>query len=864
MNRIASWVAALCMGLVCSTGQARYAGNDLVVKYRESAAKVHGTPQGFAKARGLAFKKVGPLPRTVVVDGGARPNAAMARLRQDPDVEYVARDRWIGLTSTVPNDPLFGNQYNLLNTGQSSGTPGADIQATSAWDVTTGSASVIVAVSDTGCQIDHPDLASRLWTNPGEIAGNGIDDDGNGYVDDVYGWDFPTNSNSTFPSAAHGTAVSGILGAAAQNTTGIAGVNWGSRVMVLDGFQPSGLGLESDLVNGVVYAIDMGAKVVNQSWGDYDYSPLEVDMALYAQAHGALLVPAAGNEGVDVETYPFYPACLPYDSVLSVGGSDRRDDAISDSAGVLRAFNYGVEGVQISAPAFLIWYTGTGSTYSAGSGTSYAAPQVTGTAGLVLSVAGGLSPAQLKYRLMGTAAGKTGLSERNKTSGRLDANAAVRVQDTVAPGSIGDLAVESSGWNGAVLKFTAPGGDGAGGKASFFQLRVTTGTITTANWYTLPSTPTYIIPSVRGTTEHLLLNELDWGATYKAAVRAVDAAGNAGAISNVVSFAVPVPAMVFQDDCNTSGAWTAQGFVLTEGYAKSGILSWQDSPEGQYAPSSSAVLTGGPFNLGTLSRPRLSFYLRRMFPMNADRGDYLKVEASTDGGASWKVLKRYHGKHADLARESLRLDEVASAATRVRFTVIADSNLVVEDGVYIDDIRIHEGAGAVAEARDVMLETIDFFGNVLLPPDYTTFGSWNNDTVLKSMAPRNEGYSSFRAPAGSAASGQFVPFVPQAGKYEVYATWSSAESASGITYTVQHADGQATRVVDQTASAGNRWVSLGTYRFTYGRSAATGSITMNAATASGQNVRSDAVRLRYAGLDAVPVATAAADWQLFD
>ncbi|MGI8906119.1 MAG: S8 family serine peptidase [Candidatus Sumerlaeaceae bacterium] len=861
-------IASLLLACVCavSFGQGQFVGSDIIVKYRPGVAQVHASPRAFAVSRGLRLRKPGKIPRTLVVDGGARPAALLARLQLDPDVEYVTRDRWIRLTSTLPNDPLFSTQYDLYNTGQNGGVPGADIQATAAWDVTTGSAAITIAISDTGCQIDHPDLASRIWMNPGEIAGNGLDDDSNGYVDDVNGWDFYSDTNTTIPSGGHGTSVLGIAGAAGNNGIGIAGTNWNSRMMPINGFAPSGFGTESVLVDGVVYAIDNGARVVNQSWGAYDVSPLMHDMALYAHANGALLVPASGNEGVDCEEYPFYPASLPYDSVLSVGGSEQRDDSVYNGVNGPRIFNYGVERVQIAAAAFAVPFTSWFSSYGSSHGTSYAAPIVSGAAGLVLSVAPGLSAPQLKYRLMGTAAQKVGLSDRNKTNGRLDAALAVSLSDAIAPGAITDLATQSVGWNGAVLRFTAPGGDAAAGRATFYQVRATTGPLTAANWHSLPYTPAHMRPQARGNTERILLNELRSGTSYNVAVRAVDSAGNEGAISNVLNIAVPLPATVMQDDCNTTHpSWTAVGFTLAPGLAHTGTLSWQDSPEADYAPSAVATLSAGPFNLASMSRPRLSFYLRRYFPMSQDRVDSLKVEASSDGGFTWKLLKRYHGAHAPFRREIVPLDEVAaSGSTIFRFLTVADSNAIVSDGVYIDDIRLHEGAGGVTEARDIVMETIDFYAGGLLPPDYVTSGSWVSDVVAKSLAPKCEGFSSFRTPAGAVASGQFIPFLPQAGKYEVLATWSATETAMGVTYRVQHSGGQSLRVVNQLASTGHRWTSLGTYTFAYGRNAAAGSVVIDASTASGQNVRSDAIRLRYAELDGVSAVTAASNWQLFD
>ena len=194
-----------------------------------------------------------------------------AKLDADPAIEYTSLNYIRHLVAT-PDDPSYNLLWGLHNTGQTGGTPDADIDAPEAWDTTTGSGSVIVAVLDTGVDYNHADLKDNIWTNPGEIPDNGIDDDGNGYIDDYYGWDFGTNDNDPMDSNGHGTHCAGTIGAMGNNALGVTGVNWNVSIMALKGFRRNGYLYDSDAINAILYAGMMKATIVSCSWGGAGYN----------------------------------------------------------------------------------------------------------------------------------------------------------------------------------------------------------------------------------------------------------------------------------------------------------------------------------------------------------------------------------------------------------------------------------------------------------------------------------------------------------------------------------------------------------------------------------------------------------------
>lgn len=262
----------------------------------------------------------------------------------------------------------------------------------SAWRQTTGS-DLTVAIVDSGIDLGHPDLAPNLWTNPGEVPGNGVDDDGNGYVDDVHGFDFVEHDGTPQDGNGHGTHVSGIVGARGGNGIGVAGVSWRVKLMAVRVLDGAARGTTTDVALGIRYAVDNGARIVNLSLAGPSSTPDLEDAVRYAQARGVLIVVAAGNEGADLAAAPTYPAAYGEDNVLGVAAT-RRDGALSSVS------DYG-PGADLAAPGEEILSTALGGGYEWRTGTSMAAPEVTGALALIAAARPDLDAAGLTNALLG-------------------------------------------------------------------------------------------------------------------------------------------------------------------------------------------------------------------------------------------------------------------------------------------------------------------------------------------------------------------------------------------------------------------------------------------------------------------------------
>jgi len=474
--------------------QQMFVPGEVLVRYRtESMAKSKGASMRIAAHDGRLFAL--DLKRTPGSD--LLPGLRLARvapeetldavnaLRQQPDV-LDAEPNYILKADVTPNDPRFlsNEQYAIPLIG-----------APQAWDTRTGSTGagrVVIGVIDQGIDFNHPDLAANIWTNPGEIANNGIDDDGNGFVDDVRGFNFVNNNGTTFSGISaedHASHVAGIAGAVGNNNTGVAGVNWSVGLMSLRFLDEDGFGSTLKAIDAIQYARTMrnlwvqtggtkGAniRVLNASFGGALFSQQFLDAINQANTAGLLFVAAAGN--VDNGTLepnndlvPHFPSNFDAPNIISVAASNAGDALPTFS-------HFGATTVDIAAPGSAILSTTPGNTYSVFSGTSMAAPQVSGAAALLWAQNPNLTVQQVKNLLMSDGNVIPGFADKILSQRRLNIGnsmAGLISGDVTPPGTVGSFHINSQNGRNLNVGWTASGDDGATGNASLYRIDFTDG-----------------------------------------------------------------------------------------------------------------------------------------------------------------------------------------------------------------------------------------------------------------------------------------------------------------------------------------------------------------------------------------------------
>ncbi|MEW6282881.1 MAG: S8 family peptidase, partial [Candidatus Eremiobacterota bacterium] len=363
--------------------------------------------------------------------------------------------------TNAPND-LDPKLWGLNNTGQDGGTAGADINAPEAWTVSTGKrdGGPLIAVVDTGADYNHPDLKNNIWTNPGEIPGNGIDDDGNGVVDDVHGYNAYANTGDPMDGHSHGTHVSGTIAAEGNNGQGVVGVNWEARIMPVKIFSDSGRTTADAIIRGLLYATRMGARVTSNSWGGGAANEAIKDAFRQSPA---LHIVAAGNDGKNNDSRPTYPASYDLGNIVAVAATDKNDRLASFS-------NYGRTSVDVAAPGVGVYSTVPNNGYGNKSGTSMATPHVSGMAALILSAHPELSNEQVKSRLIHSSDKVSALNGKSVSNGRANLARAIET-DQVAPAAPNDLRAAASSHTGFTVGWTATGDDSWCGQAAGYELR---------------------------------------------------------------------------------------------------------------------------------------------------------------------------------------------------------------------------------------------------------------------------------------------------------------------------------------------------------------------------------------------------------
>lgn len=428
---VATLATATGHDLAAQTSAQGFVVNELMVRLRDGddASKLAALLSELGAIGATALPTVDGL-YLVRLPGTLSVPAAVLFAKQLADVAYAEPNYVVSTGVTVPNDPSLGTLWGLDNTGQSGGTPDADIDAPEAWDYTTGSSDVVVAVIDTGIDYTHPDLAANMFRNEADCDGDGVDDDGNGYVDDCYGIDTANHDSNPMDDHNHGTHVAGTIGAVGGNAVGVVGVNWRVKLMPCKFLTAAGSGSTANAITCLEYVAamkDRGVNIVatNNSWGGGGFSQALADAIAAQRQRGILFIAAAGNDGTNNDTTPHYPSNIDEPNVISVASTTRTDARSSFS-------NYGRRTVHIGAPGSSVFSTIPGGAYLTMSGTSMAAPHVTGLAALLEAQDPSRDWRAIRNLILAGGDATSAMNEQTVTGRRLNARGALACSGATA------------------------------------------------------------------------------------------------------------------------------------------------------------------------------------------------------------------------------------------------------------------------------------------------------------------------------------------------------------------------------------------------------------------------------------------------
>ncbi len=632
---------------------------------------------------------------------------AIAQFENNPAVEYI-EPNYLYFAEAIPNDPDFDKLWGMHNTGQTGGTVDADIDAPEAWNEFTGSGTVLVAVIDTGIDYTHPDLAANAWTNPGEIPGNGIDDDGNGFIDDVHGWDFVNNDNDPMDDNGHGTHCSGTIGGVGDNSLGVAGVNWNVKIMGLKFLSSSGGGSSADAVACIEYATMMGVDLTSNSWGGGSFSIALEEAIEDAYAADILFVAAAGNSGSNNDINPHYPSSYTTGNIVAVGATDHNDNIVNTG---IWASSYGLTSVDIGAPGLDIYSTVPGGGYDYKSGTSMATPHVSGVLALVRGQFPGITADAAKALIFNSADVLPQLAGLWITGARINAAMALSGPDSIPPDPVVDLGVSETASNWMSLAWTATGDDGSTGNASSYDIRYAVFPIDDTNFDTALAVADPPFPAAPGQPDGVIVGGLDFLTTYYFALKIRDEYGNASPISNVAvgaTLGIPVVSM-------TPGSLTAslitgekQDQVLTISNVGAGTLDFTVStiktdPVALAMQAAAAAVVEGITPSGVSSLEGEGFPV-----LTADEAFLLRSRLASYGAAN---TNNPDGVLPVIGvGGSYSIDLIYFVLNNPQLTglfVFQELNYESDDLSQIDGLMISESDNSITEAEAIVLK--DFF-----------------------------------------------------------------------------------------------------------------------------------------------------------
>ncbi len=575
---------------------------------------------------------------------------AMAAMQEDPRVLYA-----------VPNDilrkSLREEQWNLHNVGQKKGKPDADIDAPEAWSQVQASSGVILATVDTGLDSQHPAMANRLWTNP---------------EDGTHGYNVLKDNHDPFDDDNHGTHCTGIAGA--NGYQGLEGVSPNCQHMAIKFLDGNGSGSTSGALKGILFAVEHGAKVTNNSYGGKKFNQAFYDMLA---ASPALHVCASGNENDDNDTDPTYPASYDLPNVISVAASDRHDRLVGFS-------NYGATSVDLAAPGLDIFSSVPGGGMQSMDGTSQASPHVAGAAATIMAEYPEAGLEEVRARLLYGVDDVPSMHGKVASGGRLNLATSLK-PDHGPPGPVQELAAQDLQPGRATLSWRAAGDDGQeNGKAARYQIRWSDQPITNLEEFERARQLTAPATDEPGTLQTLSI-DLPVGSqdkNYYFALRSSDKIGQYSELSTTVA-TLPGTQVAFQDNGDPN-LFETQGWGQTA--RPEGGTCWTDSPNGNYGPNSKSWIRSKPIALKGLEQPRLHFETRYQTEYATD---FVHFEISGDGGKSWKKLRSYEGQ-SDWKLEKFDLAPWKDKTVQFRFRLQTDGS-VEQDGFSFANFVVAEG-----------------------------------------------------------------------------------------------------------------------------------------------------------------------------
>jgi subtilisin family serine protease len=702
-------------------GLPEHVPGEVIVKLKPefafSSRNPEGVAGGFAQEYGAEvthrfdipeamFKSFNGEMLVMKLPAGVSTAQAMALMARDERVEYAASNdvvrlpqeeqdrRQNGAPAARPGD-LNGQLWGLNNEGQTGGTVDADIDAPEGWALQTGKPvsanGPLIAIIDTGINYNHEALQGNIWTNPGEVAGNGIDDDGNGVIDDLHGFNAAGKNGNPLDDNDHGSHCAGTIGANGSNSQGLYGVMHKASLMGVKFLTSDGSGTLADAVDSLLYATRMGARITSNSWGGGGFN-----QALYDafKSSPALHVIAAGNESNDNDARPAYPASYDLPNVISVAAIDHNDQLADFS-------NYGATTVDLAAPGvdILSSTSGRSDAYKVFSGTSMATPHVSGAAGLIASQFPGISNEQLKARLLDSVDRKPQLAGKTLSGGRLNIANALEV-DNLAPGAPSDFGVSKARAGRVTLGFTAPGDDGGAGQASAYVLKMSNKPIVDGKAargeVSFDSLPALRVasPGAPGSLESMEVKTHLSSSEQKLyfALKVLDNVGNASPLQMAVG-TVPAAMVAFEDkvDGRTGKFRPDRPWSQVEEPGRGKV--WTDSPRGKYRENLDTSLTSKTISLAGMSGSTLVFDARTDLEKHYDNV-YVEVAVPAEaknGKLEWQRAETLNGT-SDWSTREVDLSAYDGKDVQLRFRMRSDSS-VSQDGIYLDNILV---AGAEA------------------------------------------------------------------------------------------------------------------------------------------------------------------------